>query len=211
MSALVLNLHYKTPEANKIDKVVNALRDGAVVLYPTDTQFALGCALSNKEGIERIRSMKGMNENQAMTFLCDSLSNISEFAKINDEAYRLIKRLIPGPYTFILPASKQVPKFAQNAKRSTAGIRVPNHLLSQQILKAMGTPIIGISARSKEQSPNLTNDEIIEKYSKLVDVVVISDEYNYVGESTILDLTNDEFVIQREGAGMEKLQEYVRA
>ncbi len=211
MSALVLNIHYQTPEVNKIEKVVQALRDGAVLLYPTDTQFALGCALSNKEGIERIRSIKGMTENQAMTFLCDSLSNISEFAKINDEAYKLIKRLIPGPYTFILPASKQVPKFAQNAKRSTAGIRVPNHNLSQQLLKAMGNPIIGISARAKDQAPSLIDDDILEKYHKLVDVVVVSDQYNYVGESTILDLTSDEFMIQREGAGMDKLQEYVRA
>jgi len=211
MSALVLNIHYKTPEVNKISKVVQAIRDGAVILYPTDTQFALGCSLSNKDGIERIRAIKGMTENHAMTFLCDSLSNISEFAKINDEAYKLIKRLIPGPYTFILPASKQVPKFAQNAKRSTAGIRVPDHNLSQQLLKAMGTPLIGISARTKDQDVELSFDDIIAKFTKLVDVVVMSDEYHYVGESTILDLTGQEFTIQREGAGMEKLQEYVRA
>lgn len=211
MSALVLNLHYKTPEVNKISKVVDAIRDGAVILYPTDTQFALGCALSNKDGIERIRSIKGMTENHAMTFLCDSLSNISEFAKINDEAYKLIKRLIPGPYTFILPASKQVPKFAQNAKRSTAGIRVPDHNLSQQLLKAMGTPLIGISARTKDQDPDLDFDDIVARFTKLVDVVITSDEYHFVGESTILDLTSNEFMIQREGAGMEKLQEYVRA
>lgn len=211
MSALVLNIHYKTPEVNKISKVADAIRDGAVIMYPTDTQFALGCSLSNKEGIERIRSIKGMTENHAMTFLCDSLSNISEFAKINDEAYKLIKRLIPGPYTFILPASKQVPKFAQNAKRSTAGIRVPDHNLSQQLLKAIGSPIIGISARTKDQDPDLDYDDIITKFTKLVDIIVMSDEYHYVGESTILDLTGPEFMIQREGAGMEKLQEYVRA
>jgi len=211
MSALVLNIHYKTPEVNKISKVVQAIRDGAVILYPTDTQFALGCSLSNKDGIERIRAIKGMTVNHAMTFLCDSLSNISEFAKINDEAYKLIKRLIPGPYTFILPASKQVPKFAQNAKRSTAGIRVPDHNLSQQLLKAMGTPLIGISARTKDQDIDLSFDDIIAKFTKLVDVVVMSDEYHYVGESTILDLTGAEFMVQREGAGMEKLQEYVRA
>ena len=211
MSALVLNLHYKTPEVNKISKVVDAIRDGAVVLYPTDTQFALGCALSNKDGIERIRSIKGMTENHAMTFLCDSLSNISEFAKINDEAYKLIKRLIPGPYTFILPASKQVPKFAQNAKRSTAGIRVPDHNLSQQLLKAMGSPLIGISARTKDQDPDMDYDDIVTRFTKLVDVVIASDEYHFAGESTILDLTSNEFMIQREGAGMDKLQEYVRA
>ncbi len=210
MSALILNLHYQTPEVNKIQKVVSALRDGAVILYPTDTQYAFGCALSNKEGIERIRQIKGINENHAMTFLCDSLSNISEFAKINDEAYKLIKRLIPGPFTFILPASKQVPKFAQNAKRNTAGIRVPDHNLSQALLKAMETPIIAISARIPDTMPSVDADAVVDSYFKLVDIAVLSDEYHFAGESTVIDLTGDEFQISREGAGMDKLSQYVR-
>jgi tRNA threonylcarbamoyl adenosine modification protein (Sua5/YciO/YrdC/YwlC family) len=210
MSALVLNIHYQTPETNKIAKVVDALKNGAVIIYPTDTQFAIGCALSNKEGIERIRRIKGIDENHAMTFLCDSLSNISEFAKINDEAYKLIKRLIPGPYTFILPASKQVPKFAQNAKRSTAGIRVPNHNLSQTLLKALESPIIAISARLEGESSALDEEQVLNNFSKLVDIIVTSDSYHFVGESTVLDLTGDEYEIVREGAGMDKLSDFIR-
>jgi len=210
MSALVLNIHYQTPETNKIAKVVDALKNGAVIIYPTDTQFAIGCALSNKEGIERIRRIKGIDENHAMTFLCDSLSNISEFAKINDEAYKLIKRLIPGPYTFILPASKQVPKFAQNAKRNTAGIRVPDHNLSQTLLKTLENPIIAISARLEGESSALDEEQVLNNFSKLVDIIVTSDSYHFVGESTVLDLTGDEYEIVREGAGMDKLSDFIR-
>ncbi len=210
MSALVLNIHYQTPETNKIAKVVDALKNGAVIIYPTDTQFAIGCALSNKEGIERIRRIKGIDENHAMTFLCDSLSNISEFAKINDEAYKLIKRLIPGPYTFILPASKQVPKFAQNAKRSTAGIRVPDHNLSQTLLKALESPIIAISARLEGESSALDEEQVLNNFSKLVDIIVTSDSYHFVGESTVLDLTGEEYEVVREGAGMDKLSDFIR-
>jgi tRNA threonylcarbamoyl adenosine modification protein (Sua5/YciO/YrdC/YwlC family) len=209
MSALLLNIHRKNPEATKINKVVSALRDGAVILYPTDTQFTLGCALSNKEAISRLRSIRKLPETQSLTFLCDSLSNVSEFAKVSDEAYRLIKRLIPGPYTFILPASKLVPKFAQNPKRSTAGIRVPENILSQALLKALEAPIISISAKLPDRILGPDPDEIIEAFSNLVDMAVSSDEYEFTGESTVIDLTSDNFEIVREGAGMAKLKDFL--
>lgn len=209
MSALLLNIHRKNPEATKINKVVSALRDGAVILYPTDTQFTLGCALSNKEAISRLRSIRKLPETQSLTFLCDSLSNVSEFAKVSDEAYRLIKRLIPGPYTFILPASKLVPKFAQNPKRSTAGIRVPENILSQALLKALEAPIISISAKLPDRILAPDPDEIIEAFSNLVDMAVSSDEYEFTGESTVIDLTSDNFEIVREGAGMAKLKDFL--
>jgi tRNA threonylcarbamoyl adenosine modification protein (Sua5/YciO/YrdC/YwlC family) len=208
MSAQILNIHQQTPEANKIEKVVSAIRDGAVILYPTDTQFTLGCALSNKDAISRLRSIRQLPENQSLTFLCDSLSNVSEFAKVSDDAYKLIKRLIPGPYTFILPASKLVPKFAQNPKRLTAGIRVPENNLTQALLKSHGYPIISISAKLPDKEMH-TPDEIIDAFSKFVDIAVSSDYYTFAGESSIIDMTSDSFEIIREGAGMEKLREYI--
>ncbi len=208
MSAQILNIHHQTPEVNKIEKVVSALKDGAVILYPTDTQFTLGCALSNKEAISRLRTIRQLPENHSMTFLCDSLSNVSEFAKVSDEAYKLIKRLIPGPYTFILPASKNVPKFAQNPKKLTAGIRVPENKLSQALLKAHGFPIISISAKLPDKE--LTSpDEIIETFSKFVDIAVSSDNYSFTGESSIIEMTSDYFEIIRFGAGMDKLREFI--
>ncbi|GAB1370569.1 L-threonylcarbamoyladenylate synthase [Candidatus Kapaibacterium sp.] len=208
MSAQILNIHQQTPEINKIEKVVSALRDGAVILYPTDTQFTLGCALSNKEAISRLRSIRQLPDSQSLTFLCDSLSNVSEFAKVTDEAYKLIKRLVPGPYTFILPASKLVPKFAQNPKRSTAGIRVPDNNLAQALLKSHGFPIISISAKLPEKDIK-SPDDIIDSFSKLVDIAVSSDNYNFVGESSIIDMTAGQFEILREGAGMNKLKEFI--
>jgi tRNA threonylcarbamoyl adenosine modification protein (Sua5/YciO/YrdC/YwlC family) len=208
MSAQILNIHQETPEVNKIEKVVSALRDGAVILYPTDTQFTLGCALSNKEAISRLRSIRQLPETQSLTFLCDSLSNVSEFAKVSDDAYKLIKRLIPGPYTFILPASKLVPKFAQNPKRLTAGIRVPENNLSQALLKSHGFPIISISAKLPDRTFT-EPDEIIESFSKLVDIAVSSDKYTFTGESSILDMTSNNFEVIREGAGMTKLREFI--
>jgi tRNA threonylcarbamoyl adenosine modification protein (Sua5/YciO/YrdC/YwlC family) len=209
MSALILNIHHETPEPNKIQKVVTALRDGAVILYPTDTQFTLGCSLSNKDAIERIRSIRNLSENRAMTFLCDSLSNVSEFAKVSDEAYKLIKRLIPGPYTFILPASKLVPRFAQDPKRSTAGIRVPDNVLSQALLKALESPLISISAKLADLPAANHPDEYLDAYAKLVDIAVGSDSYSFTGESTVLDMTKDVFEIIREGAGMEKMRDFL--
>lgn len=208
MSAQILNIHQQTPEINKIEKVVSALRDGAVILYPTDTQFTLGCALSNKEAISRLRSIRQLPDSQSLTFLCDSLSNVSEFAKVTDEAYKLIKRLVPGPYTFILPASKLVPRFAQNPKRSTAGIRVPDNNLAQALLKSHGFPIISISAKLPEKDIK-SPDDIIDSFSKLVDIAVSSDNYNFVGESSIIDMTAGQFEILREGAGMNKLKEFI--
>ncbi|NLO20221.1 MAG: threonylcarbamoyl-AMP synthase [Ignavibacteria bacterium] len=209
MASLVLSIHSKTPELRKIEKVVNALQEGAVILYPTDTGFTLGCELSNKEAIQRIRAIRRISDSKAMTFLCNSLSNIAEFAKVSNTAYKTIKALIPGPYTFILPASKLVPKFAQDPKRNTAGIRVPDNVLSQLLLKENGAPIISISAKNDEVKEAFTPDDIVEVFSKHVDVAVRSDSYSFVGESSVIDMTTDEFSIFRQGAGYEKLTNFL--
>lgn len=209
MASLVLSIHSKTPELRKIEKVVNALQEGAVILYPTDTGFTLGCELSNKEAIQRIRAIRRISDSKAMTFLCNSLSNIAEFAKVSNTAYKTIKALIPGPYTFILPASKLVPKFAQDPKRNTAGIRVPDNVLSQLLLKENGAPIISISAKNDEVKEGFTPDDIVEVFSKHVDVAVRSDSYSFVGESSVIDMTTDEFSIFRQGAGYEKLTNFL--
>ncbi|MGB9702239.1 MAG: L-threonylcarbamoyladenylate synthase [Candidatus Kapaibacteriota bacterium] len=208
MGAEILTIHHQTPEVRKIQKVSDMLNDGAVIIYPTDTGYTLGCKLSNKNGIERIRQLRNIDSGKALTFLCDSLNRLSDFAKVSDKAYKTMRGLIPGPYTFILPASKLVPYFAQDSKRKTAGIRVPNHLLSISLLKALGDPIISISAKIPDEE-NASYDEIIDYYSKQVDIAVKLEEPNFVGQSTIIDMTDDEFFIAREGAGMDKLQNFV--
>lgn len=209
MASEILNLHPETPELRKIDKVVEALLNGAVALYPTDTGFSLGCSLGNKEGISRIRRIRNLPDTTFLTFLCASLSNISEFASVNNKAYRTIKALIPGPFTFILPASKNVPRYAQNPKRKTAGIRVPDHVLSQLLLMKLGSPIIAISAKISDEDIVHDPEDIIKEFAPQVDIAVRSEKYFFTGESTILDMTSDNYNVMRHGAGITKVLEFV--
>ena len=209
MASQILAIHSKTPEIRKIKIVAEALRNGAVILYPTDTGFTLGCELANKTAISKLRSIRRLPMTKSLTFLCDSLSNISEFAKVSNKAYKTIKGLIPGPFTFILPATKNVPRFAQNPKRKTSGIRVPDNNLSQLLLLNVGQPIISISARMEDGDYFNDPDELLGFFAPKVDLAVRSDEYNFVGESTVIDMTHDEFSIMRHGAGIVKVLEFV--
>lgn len=205
MAGEILTIHHQTPELRKIAKVAEALKRGAVILYPTDTGFSLGCELSNKEAISRLRMIRRLPEGKALTFMCDSLSNISDFGKVSNAAYKAIKRLIPGPYTFVLTASKLVPKFAQDPKRKTSGIRVPDNNLTRLLLKDLGSPIISITAKIDGEGEFQTPELLVERLSPMVDIAMVSDEYNFSGESTVIDMTSDEFKIIREGAGYQEV------
>ena len=210
MASTILTIHSKTPEIKKIAKVADAIKAGAVILYPTDTGFTLGCELSNKEAITRLRRIRQLPPKKPLTFLCESLSNISQFAKVTNKAYKTIRGLIPGPYTFILPATKEVPKFAQNPKRNTAGIRVPEHDLSLLLLKYVKAPIISISAKKSDDDSILNPEDVLDAIAPMVDYAVRSEEYSFLGESTVLDMTDDKnFQILRHGAGITKVLEYV--
>lgn len=206
MAKEILNIHSETPEMRKVKMAADALKDGAVILYPTDSGFSLGCDLSNKSAIDKIRLIRRLSKDHQLTFLCRDLANISEFAKVDNVAYRTIKALIPGPYTFILPASKNVPHFAYNPKRSTAGIRVPNNELVQLLLQEVGNPILAISAKNEDDTLQ-TPDEIIDFFGKQVDLTVTSDAYDFVGESSVIDMTEQEFKVIRKAAGGEELDE----
>ena len=207
-SALVLNIHSETPELRKIQKVAEILKSGGVILYPTDTGFALGCELSNREAIDKIRRIRNLQPHKELTFLCSTLSNISEFAKVSNQAYKILKRLIPGPYTIILPASKNVPKFAQDAKRSTAGIRVPENDLCQTLLQYLESPLISISAKNDDVDYD-DYDDFADSFFNKVDLIIKSDQYYFLGESTVIDMTTDAFKIVRQGANIEKALEFI--
>lgn len=208
MAAQYLKIHHITPENSKIAKAAEAIKNGAVVLYPADTGFSIGCRLSDKNAIEKLRRLRNLSTNHALTFLTESLSNVSLFANVEDKAYKTIKRLIPGPYTFILPASKQVPKLAQNPKRKTAGIRVPSSPFLIQLLQQVGSPIISSSARVTEDPTHYSKpDEIIKHFGNQVDLVIEFSEYDFTGESTVIDMTSDEFMVIREGAGMDAVSD----
>lgn len=209
MAATTYTIHPITPQANKITQIALTLRSGGVVLYPTDTGFALGCDLSNKEAIQRVRAIRSLPEGKPLTFLCESLTNIAEFAKVSNASYKIIKRLIPGPYTFVLPASRAVPRYAQDPKRKTTGIRVPSNALCSALLNELGNPIISISA--KTDNGDTSPEAIIEKFRRQVDAVVELPDYSFAGESTVIDMTTDDFSILREGAGIDEAYQYVDA
>ena len=149
--ATIYEVHPQTPQTRKIDEIVAALKNGAVMLYPTDTVYAIGCDLQSMTGVDRVRRIKQMSNDKPLTFLCQSLSNISAYAIVSDPAYRLMKHLIPGTYTFILPATKLVPKLVQDPKRKTTGIRVPKYPLCQILLESLGNPIISASAHIQDE------------------------------------------------------------
>lgn len=199
MAFLTFDMHATNPETYKVSKVISALRDGAVALYPTDTGFALGCCLSQKSAITKIRQIRHLPEHKHLTFLCDSLANIAEYARVSNHAYRAIKRLIPGPFTFILPATKSVPHYAVDPKRKTTGIRVPDSRIALALLKELSTPLISITARTDEDEFE-TPEDLVAAFAPVVDVVITPNEYHFMGESTVIDMTDDAFALVRRGA-----------
>ncbi|HEY9628553.1 MAG TPA: L-threonylcarbamoyladenylate synthase [Coleofasciculaceae cyanobacterium] len=209
--ATVYQVHPDSPQARTISLVRDALRQGAVMLYPTDTVYAIGCDLNSRSAIERVRRIKQLSNDKPLTFLCSSLSNVSEYATVSDSAYRLIRRFIPGPYTFLLPATKLVPRLVMSPKRKTTGIRVPDHAISQALLQALGNPIISTSAPSalEMQDSYLSAAELFDHFDKLVDLII--DDESSVGfqVSTILDLTETEPVVVRKGLGWESIADWI--
>jgi tRNA threonylcarbamoyl adenosine modification protein (Sua5/YciO/YrdC/YwlC family) len=211
MSTL-FTLHPDNPQTRVIDQIVAALRDGAVMLYPTDTVYAIGCDLNSKSAIQRVRQIKQLSNDKPLTFLCPSLSDIAQYAVVSDPAYRIMRRLIPGPYTFLLPTTKLVPKLVMNPKRKATGIRVPDHTLCLALTNALGNPIISTSAHLLEDddassvaktSPEISRFELFDNLEKLVDVIIDSGTEPGYQVSTILDLTTEEPIMVRRGLGWE--------
>lgn len=201
-------LHPETPQARKVQSIAEALRQGAIALYPTDTVYAIGCDLNHRGAVQRVRQIKQLSNDKPLTFLCSSLSNITDYAVVNDSAYRIIRRLIPGPFTFLLPATKLVPKLVMDPKRRTTGIRVPKSPICLAIIEALGHPIISTSALSVVPHP-ITQPRLIDKaevfdvLEKLVDIIIEDDEPMTYDVSTIIDVIGDEPTILRQGQGWE--------
>lgn len=207
--ATLYTLHPDNPQPRTVEQIRDALRSGAVMLYPTDTVYAIGCDMSSKSAIQRVRQIKQLANDKPLTFLCPSLSNIAQYAYVHDSAYRIMRRLLPGPYTFILPATKLVPKLVMSPKRKTTGIRVPDHAVCQALLQALENPIISTSAHVLEEESGRAIDrypsrfELFDSLEKLVDVIVDSNEEPGNQASTIIDLTSEEPILVRRGLGME--------
>ncbi|WP_013324138.1 L-threonylcarbamoyladenylate synthase [Gloeothece verrucosa] len=212
--ATLYSIHPQTPQKRQIDQIVDALKRGAIMLYPTDTVYAIGCDMNTKSAVERVRKLKQLSNDKPLTFLSSSLSNISEYAVVTDQAYRIMKRLIPGPYTFLLPATKLVPKLVMSPKRKTTGIRVPDNEVCQAILQTLGNPIISTSAHLPDDDGDfptlgLEKARLFDSMDSLVDIIIDTGVNPGFEVSTILDLTQDEPVIVREGLGWEQLQNWI--
>lgn len=205
--AVIYTVHPETPQTRKVEQIRDTLRQGAVMLYPTDTVYAIGCDMNVKSAVERVRQIKQLSSDKPLTFLCSSLSNIASYAHVGDASYRLIKRLIPGPYTFLLPATKLVPRLVMDPKRRTTGIRVPNNAICQALLHSLDNPIISTSASTAFDKPDtrLSKAELFDELERMVDIIIEDDGPMHYAVSTVLDLTGDEPSVIRRGLGWEAI------
>jgi tRNA threonylcarbamoyl adenosine modification protein (Sua5/YciO/YrdC/YwlC family) len=192
-------LHPDTPQQRYINKAVKILREGGVIIYPTDTVYGIGCDIFNKGALERIFAIKNDGVTKLFSFVCSDLKDIAKYAKVSDYAYRTMKHLLPGPYTFILPAVKQVPKKLWT-KRKTVGIRIPKHAITLKLVAELGNPIISTSTTNRKGDLILDPAEIRSIFQSQVDLMISQGALS--GKpSSIIDLSGEKPEVVREGAG----------
>lgn len=198
---MYIKLYNENPNPREIDKIVDILRDGGLIIYPTDTVYAIGCDALNVRAVEKICKMKGINpEKSNLAIICYDLSNISEYAKVDNATFKLMKKNLPGAFTFILNTTSSLPKIYKNKK--TVGIRVPDNNIIREIVRILGNPVLTTSVKDDDEVIEYTTDPelIYEKYENIVDVV-IDGGYGGIEGSTIVDCTGNEPEIIRVGKG----------
>lgn len=202
MAAEFIKLFEKNPDPRKIQQIVDILKDGGVIIYPTDTIYGLGCDLTNRKAIDKLCWVKGIKPGKInLSFICEDMSHISDYVKnLSTPTFKLMKKNLPGPFTFILPANSNVPKIV-NANKKTVGIRIPNNKIPIAIVKALGNPLITTSIKEDDIVEYPTDpEEIYENFKNLVDVV-IDGGYGNNNPSTVIDCTKEPAEIVREGLG----------
>lgn len=203
MAAEIIHIHPENPQFRLIEQVVEVLRDGGIVIYPTDTVYAMGCDINQNRAIERLSKIKGVKvKKNNFSIICNDLSDISTYAKVSNQAFKTMKSYVPGPFTFILPATNDLPKLLQTNRKSI-GIRVPNHPIPLEIVRQLGNPIITTSVKDDI-------DDIIE-YPNEIDMIyelnknnadlIIDGSWCGMIPSTVIDMTTDDFEVIREGLG----------
>ncbi|HTR00931.1 MAG TPA: L-threonylcarbamoyladenylate synthase [Candidatus Acidoferrum sp.] len=199
--ARVLAIHPVNPQQRLIRQVVDCIRDGGVVVYPTDSAYALGCAVGNKAGMERIARIRQIDNRHNFTLVCRDLSEIATYAKVDNSSYRLLKAYTPAPYTFILRATSEVPRLLQHPKRKTIGIRVPNHPVVAALLADLDAPIVSSSLLMPgETEPLFDVDEISRRLEHQVDLIVDSG-FCGLEATTVIDLEEGAPIVLRAGKG----------
>ena len=196
-----LEIHTQNPQARLIQQAVDAVRDGGVLVYPTDSGYALGCHLGDKNAVDRIRALRELDDRHNLTLVCRDLSEIATYAQVDNQAYRLLKSLTPGPYTFILDATREVPRRFQHPKRKTIGIRVPGHPIVDALLGTLGEPLISITLHLPgDEQPLVDPQEIKERLRNRVDVIIDGGPGS-AQPTTIVDLTGAVPQVLRKGRG----------
>jgi tRNA threonylcarbamoyl adenosine modification protein (Sua5/YciO/YrdC/YwlC family) len=195
---MILSIQSHHPEPRKIRRAVEALEAGEIIAYPTDTVYGLGCDLTNKRAIEKLYAIKGMDRAHPLAFICPDLGDIARYAVVENQIYRVLRRFLPGPYCFILEATRDVPKLVQS-KRKTVGIRIPDHEIIRAIARELGRPIVSTTAQREGEEPHVDPREIDHAFKGLA--LVIDSGGGGLVPTTVIDLTTLPPVIVREGAG----------
>lgn len=197
--AKILHVDPDHLKGRHVRRAVEVLRDGGLVVYPTDTVYGLGCDVTNKGALNRLRRVKGSSARKPMSFVCSDLTHISQYAWVTNSAYRILKRSLPGPYTFILPAAKDTPRMLQS-KQKTVGIRIPDHPVPLALVSALGNPVISSSANRSEQDVLTDPVALEEELGADVDLIIECGQLP-VQPSSVISLVDDAIEILREGAG----------
>lgn len=204
--AELIKLYEENPNPKDLARIAKILRGGGLIIYPSDTVYALGCDITNNKALEKVAQIKGVKLAKAnFSFVCEDLSNLSDYVRqIDSSTYKLLRRALPGPYTFILPGNNNLPSVFK--KKKEVGIRVPDNAITRAIVRILGNPIISTSIYDEDEVIEYTTDPelIFEKWEKLVDIVI---DGGYGGNvaSTIIDLTGDEPLLVREGKGSPEI------
>lgn len=195
---MLIEINPEHPEPRKIKRAVEALQKGEVIAYPTDVAYALGCDLGSRPGIERLYQVKRMERSQPLAFLCPDLSDIARYAVVDNPSYRLLRRIVPGPYTFLLPATREVPRLLQS-KRRTIGLRVPDHPVTLALVRALGRPILSTTAAEHGAEPLIDPREVAVMFPGAT--IVLDAGFGRPAVTTVLDLSTGQIEIVRQGAG----------
>ena len=203
MAAEFIKLYEENPDPRRIKEIVQILKDGGVIIYPTDTVYGLGCDLTNRKAIDKLCWVKGIKPGKInLSFICEDMSHISDYVKnLPTPTFKLMKKNLPGAFTFILPANSNVPKIV-NANKKTVGIRIPDNKIPIEIVRALGNPLISTSIKDEDEYVEYPTDpeEIYESFKNLVDVVIDGD-YGKNIPSTVVDCTTQPFELVRQGLG----------
>lgn len=199
--AKYFDVHPDNPQPRTISQVADSVRSGALIAYPTDSCYALGCQLGNRDGMERIKTIRHLNDRHHFTLVCQNFAQLGQFVHIDNDVFRAIKASTPGRYTFILPATKEVPRQLLNAKKKTVGVRIPDHVVTQALLAELGEPLLSSTLLLPDEEEPMTQGwEIKDRLDHVVDAVVDSGDCG-TEPTTVIDFSNGEAEIVRKGAG----------